>query len=85
MKELTKVYITKYALTTGVIEADMELKNDGKMCYGKPNSSSYDTGFFGDDFHLSKEDALKDCEKRRISKIKNLNKQIEKLSNLKFD
>lgn len=84
MKELTKVYITKYALTTGVIEADMELKDGGKHCYGKPNGHHYSTSFFGNDFHLTKEDALKDCERRRIKKIDTLNKQILKLNNLKF-
>ena len=84
MKNLTKVYITKYALTTGLMEADMELLNDGKHCHGKPSGYHYNTSFFGNDFHLSKEDALKDCEKRRITKIKSLEKNIEKLKVLKF-
>jgi hypothetical protein len=60
----------------------MEVK--GKQCHGKPPGYYYATSFFGKDFYLTKEEALHDCENRRIKKIESLKKQIKKLENLKF-
>jgi hypothetical protein len=40
--------------------------------------------FYNDDFHLTKEDALKDAEKRRKKKIESMKKQISKLERLSF-
>ena len=76
------VFITKYALTKGLIECEMEVK--GNQCYGKPPGYYYMVSFFGEDFYLDKELALHDCENRRIKKIESLKKQINKLENLKF-
>lgn len=82
--ELTKVYITKYALTSGIIEAEMRVKDNGNSCYGKPKGYYYETGFYGNDFFLNKEEALQNCENRRLRKIESLKKQIEKISKKKF-
>lgn len=79
-----KVYITKYALTSGMIEGELDVRDDGKSCYGKPEGYHYATGFYGKDFHLTKEAALLDCENRRVRKIQALNKQIKKLNLLSF-
>ena len=79
------VYITKYALTTGVIVSEMEIRNEGKSCYGKPNGYSYHTSFFANEFHLTKESAIEDIEKRRKSQIESLKKKIHKLENLKIE
>lgn len=79
------VYITKYALTSGVIMCEMELKNNGKSCYGKPTGYEYHTSFFANEFHLTKESAIEDIEKRRKSKIESLKKQIDKLENFKIE
>jgi hypothetical protein len=78
------VFITKYALTSGMIECEMDVNLDKNNCYGKPPGYYFATGFSGSDFHLTKEEALKDCENRRIKKIESLKKQISKLENLKF-
>lgn len=43
-----------------------------KKCYGK--FKSFSQGFYNDDFHLTKEDAIKDAEKRRKKKIESLKK-----------
>jgi hypothetical protein len=81
-----KVFITKYALTNGIEEVEMDVSlNDGnfkKKCYGKYNGFSQ--GFYNDDFHLTKEEALKDAEERRKKKIESLKKQITKLERLSF-
>jgi hypothetical protein len=81
-KILTKVFITKYALTKGIIEVEMELKDGEKWCYGR--LFGYDTGFFGNDFWLNMQDAQKDAERRRLTKIERLKKQILKLEKIKF-
>ena len=82
-----KVFITKYALTKGIIECEMELRyrDDGFIfCHGYidiPNSSGY---FYGDDFQLTKEDAIKYAEKRREDKVKIIKKKLLKLEKLSF-
>lgn len=84
---IQKVYITKYILTQGMLEATMDVNLDDvhfkKKCWGKINGIS--SGLYNDEFHLTKEDALKDAEKRRLKKIESLKKQIVKLENMKFD
>jgi hypothetical protein len=81
-----KVFITKYALTTGIQELEMDVtindENFSKKCYGKFDGILI--GYFNDDFHLTKEEALKDAEKRRQKKIELLKRQIAKLEKLSF-
>ena len=83
---IQKVFITKYALTSGIVEIEMDVKLDDpyfkKKCYGKFKGVSQ--GFYNDEIHLNKEEALKDAEKRRKKKIESLKKQISKLEELSF-
>ena len=79
-----KVFITKYTLSSGIMECEMEVTMETKSCYGKPEGYSTSTGFHGTDFYLTKEDAVKDCEKRKEDKIISLKKQIVKISKLSF-
>ena len=81
-----KVFITKYALTGGIKECELDVTLDDtnfkKKCYGK--FKGFSQGFYNDDFHLTIEDALKDAEKRRKKKIESLKKQIVKLEQMSF-
>lgn len=79
-----KVFITKYAFSTGIIECVMDVISETKSCYGKPDGFAYNIGFYGTDFHLTKEEAVKDCEKRKEKKIRSLEKQILKIKKLSF-
>lgn len=83
---LQKVFITKYALTSGIEEAELDVKENPehfkKSCYGK--WKGWTQGFYNDDFHLTKEEALIDAEKRRKKKIESLKRQIAKLEKLSF-
>jgi len=83
---LQKVFITKYALTNGIEEVELDVKENPehfkKSCYGK--WKGYSQGFYNDDFHLTKEEALIDAEKRRKKKIESLKKQIQKLERMSF-
>ena len=75
-----KVYITKYALTRGILETD------GATVEGIPSMAETNFGYFhGDDWHETKEEAIKRAEEMRTKKIASLRKQIEKLEALKFD
>lgn len=80
-----KVFITKYALSKGIIEADLALREDGKSCYGILDGSYYPCGYYGNDFHLDYDSALKDCENRRTKKIAALKKQILQIETKSFD
>jgi len=82
-----KVFITKYALSDGINEADMTYteasENRKKQCIGK--YKGYHNYFYGDEVHLTKEEAIKDAEKRRLKMIESLKKQIAKLEKLNFN
>lgn len=77
-----KFYITKYALTRGILEI-----------HGETISSSFeivkaidsDIDYIEKPFwHVRQEDAIEHAESIRERNIKSLKKQIEKLEGLKF-
>jgi len=71
MKQI--VYITKYALTSGIMECEMDVKDDGRYCYGKPDGFAFNSVFSSSDFFTNRTEALTDSEKRRVKKIESLN------------
>ena len=79
-----KVWITKYALTDGIIEAEGEP-------YGLEwVSASWDSGYRCGDFEQgewfdTKERAIKKAEEMRQKKIASLKNQIEKLERMRFE
>ena len=80
-----KVWITRYALTEGIFSclATLEHNASGRQFVSlKRSSSHYSECFFGNDWHLSYEDAIMQAEKMRIAKIVSLQKQIKKLDAL---
>lgn len=83
-----KVFITQYALTRGIYEAEMEVILDDpkfkKKCVEKYNGNIPQV-FFDDEFHLTKDEAIKHAEKMRSKKIESLKKQIAKLEKMSFD
>lgn len=79
---MTKVFITKFALTRGIEEAEADETAYGDMVTTR--HLGYTQYFHGNEFHLTMEEAVKDAEHRRLKKIQSLEKQIEKFKNLKF-
>ena len=79
-----KVWITKYALTDGIIEAEGEP-------YGLEwISASWDNGYRCNDFKQGewfdiKERAIQKAEEMRQEKIASLKKQIKKLEEMRFE
>ncbi|HGK4675219.1 TPA: hypothetical protein ACJ2WV_004520 [Kluyvera georgiana] len=82
MSKLTKIYVTKYALTAGAFITDAEIKDGGRFavyCHG-----SFPAYAYGKDFWLTEEEALADCERRRAAKIASIEKQKSKLEKMTF-
>lgn len=79
-----RIYITKYALSKGILEKEAVIKYYGRYlrAFVKGDYSSYG---IGSEAFFKREDALKNAENRRIKKIESLKKQINKLENLKFE
>lgn len=86
MEELKTVFITKYAITAGIQERKMEIKKSSfgiNQYYARHNNIS-SIFSIGKEAFFSKEDAIKDANKRIAKKILSLEKQITKLKSTKF-
>lgn len=81
---MAKVFITKYALTTGIkeIEADIIRSRFEDEEYVRDGLYSYFC--IGENAFTDKSEALKKAEEMKIRKIASLRKQIEKLEKLSF-
>lgn len=80
-----KVWITKYALTTGIYAAEAEVcetVEDGTMIRVL---SSYGGYFHKPNWWDNEADAIRRAEVMRKRKIAGLQKQLEKLKALKFE
>lgn len=77
---MEKVYITKYALTKGILEKEASVSDLRAFCNG--DYSSYG---IGSEAFYTLEEALNNAEERRNKKIESLKKKINKLENLKFE
>jgi len=75
-----EVYVTKYALTQGILIEDAEYLDNG---YWKVEGhySLYNKN----ECFTDKESAIKNAEERRIKKLQSLDKQIKKYSAMSFD
>lgn len=79
-----KVWITKYALTKGIIEMEVELCENPQMV--KEAKTEWGNYFHtnGVEWHSNKETAIVKAEEMRMNKLKSLQKQIDKLNKLSF-
>ena len=81
-----KVWITKYALTDGIIEGEViGCKNDDLVFYDGQikDGGEHLRKRFGE-WCISKEEAIQKAEEMRQKKIASLKKQIEKLEEIRF-
>lgn len=77
-------YISKYALTTGIIICtDGEFYPSGRY-FGRPPGWTMAGSFASSEAHKTLEEALAASEKKRDDKIASLKKQIKKLEDLKI-
>lgn len=80
---MAKVYITKYALSTGIEKVDTELYKSliDNRYYIREGCNCY---FIGIDAFTIESQSIEKAEKMRVKKIASLKKQIEKLEKLNF-
>lgn len=81
------VWITKYALTNGIYEADMRhcVSVSDKMVTEDKQGGYYNASFHKPYWHLTKEEAIAMAEVMRTKKIASLKKAIKKLEAMKFE
>lgn len=86
-----KFWVTKYALSAGIIEVEGEISNtcdDMLVCQRVgvlASRSRYDEYFHGKDWHRTKVSAITRAEDMRVAKIASLEKQLKKLKGFRFD
>lgn len=85
-----KAWITKYALTQGIFEAEIidnciSTDPTGNMIETRERSIVQYWHGKGKDWHTDKKSAIEKAEEMRNKKIASLKKQIEKLERMKFD
>ena len=78
---MMKVWITKYALTSGITRHDAELCDHRMVKYGTMQFAHVE----GKEWHRSYENALLRAEVMRIKKIESLKKSIAMLEAMRFD
>ncbi len=79
-----KAWITKYALTEGIIEADATVITEGNAISVHFNGNLFANYFYGKDWHVTKDAAVLRAEEMRDRQIASLKKQIEKLEKMRF-
>lgn len=78
-----KAFITKYALTDGIKEVEVEVCDEYPgMVKGSGLFALYHGE--GKEWHRTRESAVKKAEEMRVNRIASLKKQITKLEKLKF-
>ncbi len=84
-----KIWVTKYALTTGIISSEAaEICEETPTMIVFPACGSVYARYFhgeGKDWHRTKEAAVARAEAMRVAKIASLRKSIAKLEKLKFE
>lgn len=76
-----KIYITKYALTQGILEKDAKIVEPGMVVVNDGVASSY---YHGDDWHETLDDAKERAEQMRRKKVESLKKQLARVEALTF-
>lgn len=81
---MTTLWITKYALTSGIYERE-QIEIDGDMAIVlEPKSIGGKNYYHGKDWHVTRDAALARAEDMRLAKIASLEKQLVKLEKLNF-
>lgn len=80
-----KIYLTKYALTKGIISAKAEAVEGSPKLIAIPSEDGQHRDYFrGKDWHLTKKAAVARAEEMRLKQIAKLQSQIKVLTELQF-
>ena len=77
-----KVFITRYALTSGIFSIEAQIKRD--MAFYKRSSRHFTEHAVKNEWFVCEEQAIERAEEMRIAKLKSLDKQIKKYSSMIF-
>jgi len=87
-----KVWVTKYALTEGILELEAQdthpLKIGIWVRYAETSANAgFGTYLYGEgkEWHRTREAAVKRAEEMRQAKIKSVRKQLAKLEEMRFE
>lgn len=82
-KRMVLVYITKYALTTGVILSEAKVCTDDMV--STRINGGYTVYFHGKDFHFTPEDAVARVSEMKASRVRSLEKSLKKVNEMDPD
>ena len=83
IREKSKAYVTKFALTKGIMHLDGEIETSGGGPASFRANGDY-VSFYRNDWHKTLEAAVVQAEKMRKTKLESLRKQIVKLESMEF-
>lgn len=83
-EELVKVYITKYALTDGIMEKTAEFVDSKMIRIPSAGGGFFDAYYHKPYFSTDREDAVKQAEKMRVKAIASAKKKLAALEAMKF-
>ena len=78
------IWITKYALTTGIIKVEAKIDGDYGLAGYVPEGTTYIDYVHPREWCATRTEALVRAEEMRQKRLKSLEKQIKKITNLKF-
>lgn len=81
MSEQVKIYVSKYALSSGIFEVMAKVEDGMATCR---REGRFIECFHGKAWHYTKDQAIAEAEEMRIRKLKSLDKQAKKVAALKF-
>ncbi len=77
---MQKIFVSKYALTKGILEMDATIKEDMAVVPSLWGAQYFHKG----EWHLDKDAAVNQAEQMRHSRIVSLKKSIQKLEKISF-
>lgn len=78
------IWVTKYALTQGIIKTTARYCGEGMMAFRVSDDATIDSLAHGNDWHWTRESAVARAEEMRKGKIASLKKQIASLEKRVF-
>lgn len=81
-----KAYVTKYALTEGILEVECdEHQNGGYLSFPSPQNPNWDIHASRNQWRKTRDEAVALSNAMRDKKVKNLKAQVARLEALKFE
>lgn len=79
-----RVYVTKYALTEGILTMEAQPCQVVTMIEVKPKDNGFTQYFHNREWHTDLEEAKARAEEMRQNKIKNLKKQLKRMETMEI-